>query len=109
MPVARVTQLPSEELLRRVEAVSISKGEPNRSEAAAFLGAEAEPRVTVSRALELYWTLSKDKTLGKSPAQIKKWRNPIKQAIRDFVEVILQATNPGQIERADHKGRHQDR
>ena len=88
MPVARVAKLPSDELLRRVEAVSVSKGEPNRSEAAAFLGAESEPRISISRALELYWALSKDKTLGKSPTQIKKWRNPIKQAIRDFIDVV---------------------
>lgn len=88
MPVARVAQLPTEELLQRVEAVSVSRNEPDRKEATALLGAEAEPRVTVSRALTLDWSLAKAKSLGKSPAQIRKWEYPIKQAIRDFIEVV---------------------
>ena len=88
MPAARVAKLPTEELLQRVEAVSASKGEPDQREAAAFLGAVAEPSITVSRALTLYWSLAKAKSLGKSPAQIRKWESPIKQAIRDFIEVV---------------------
>lgn len=88
MPAARVAKLPREELLQRVEAVKTTSGEPDRIEAAAILGAAPEPQITVSRALEHYWTLARAKTLGKSDAQIKKWEAPIKQAIRDFVAVV---------------------
>jgi len=88
IPLARIEKLQIEELMQRVEAVSVSKGVPDGKEAAALLGAEDEPRVTVSRALSFYWALAKAKSLGKSPAQIRKWENPIKQAIRDFIEVV---------------------
>ncbi|MCB1468572.1 MAG: tyrosine-type recombinase/integrase [Rhizobiaceae bacterium] len=88
MPIAQVAKLPIEELLGRVEAVSVRKGDPNRLEAAALLGAESKPQINVSRALDHYWPLTKDKTLGKSQAQIRKWQNPIKQAIRDFIAVV---------------------
>jgi integrase len=44
--------------------------------------------LTVSRALELYWTLAKDKTLGKSEDQLRRWKNPRLKAVRNFIEVI---------------------
>ncbi|MCC0076994.1 MAG: integrase [Rhodobacter sp.] len=88
LPVTSVAKLPTSDLLKRVEAVSIRKNEPDRLEAAAFLGAEATPRISVSKALDLYGSFAKDRTLGKSPAQVRKWQNPIKQAIRDFIEVV---------------------
>ena len=88
LPAARVAKLPREELLQRIEAVQTSGDAPVKTEAAAILGIVAEPAITVSRALELFWTLAKAKTLGKSEAQVKKWKSPIKQAIRDFIAVI---------------------
>ena len=66
LPAAKVGALPVAELLERVEAVPEHKGEPNPVEAAALLGGVSEPPVTVTRALDLYWGLTKDKTLGKS-------------------------------------------
>lgn len=88
MPAARVAKLPREELLQRIEAIQATDGEPDKIEAAAILGAAPEPQINVSRALELYWTLARSKTLGKSEAQKKKWEAPIRQAIRDFVSVV---------------------
>jgi integrase len=44
--------------------------------------------ITVSRALELYWALAKDKTLGKSDDQLRRWKNPRKKAIRNFLDVV---------------------
>ncbi len=56
--------------------------------AAAVLGAVPDSAITVSRALELYWNLAKDKTLGKSEDQLRRWKNPRKKAIRNFLDVV---------------------
>jgi len=84
----RVAKLPREEFLERVGAVVLPDGEPDRIEAAALLGGAPEPGITVERALELYWTLAKDRTLGKSEDQIRRWKNPRIKAIRNFVAVV---------------------
>lgn len=84
----KVAELPLAELLARVEAVPERKGEPNRVEAAALLGGVSEPPITVSRALELYWDLAKDRTLGKSPDQLRRWENPRKKAIGNFIAEV---------------------
>lgn len=88
MPAERVATLPVEALLERVEAVRVVAGKPDRLEAAAILGGATEPPLTVSRALDLYWTLAKDKTLGKSEDQLRRWKNPRLKAVRNFIEVI---------------------
>ncbi|WP_353641369.1 tyrosine-type recombinase/integrase [Mesorhizobium sp. WSM2239] len=84
----RVAKLPREEFLDRVRAVVKPDGEPDRIEAAAILGGAKEPSITVERALELYWTLAKDRTLGKSEDQLRRWKNPRKRAIANFVKVV---------------------
>ncbi|MGH1455115.1 MAG: tyrosine-type recombinase/integrase [Paracoccaceae bacterium] len=88
MPVAKVAKLPTEQLLARLDAVSSRKGEPDMKEAAALLGGAKEPPITVTRALELYWDLAREKTLGKSDDQLRKWKNPRKKAIKAFVNVV---------------------
>lgn len=88
MPAERVATLPVEALLERVEAVRVVAGNPDRLEAAAILGGATEPPLTVSRALDLYWTLAKDKTLGKSEDQLRRWKNPRLKAVRNFIDVI---------------------
>lgn len=87
-PAAKVAKLPLEDVLRRVEAVPEKAGEPDRIEAAAILGGVAEPPITVSRALELYWTLADDRTDGKSEDQMRRWKNPRIKAVKNFVDVI---------------------
>jgi len=84
----RVAKLPREEFLERVRAAMRPDGEPDRIEAAAVLGGAKEPPITVERALELFWTLAKDRTLGKSEDQLRRWKNPRIKAIRNFVEVV---------------------
>ena len=88
LPAERVAALPLDELLERVEAVGEVAGKPSPVEAAAFLGGAAEPAITVTRALELYWTLAKDKTFGKSEDQLRRWRNPRLKAVKNFVDVV---------------------
>ena len=88
MPAAKVAELPTTALLDRVEAVPEHKGEPNMVEAAAVLGGVSEPPITVTRALALYWGMAKDKTLGKSEDQLRRWRNPHIKAVKNFVAVV---------------------
>ena len=87
LDVGRVARLPVEALVERVEAIDAPAGVPNRIEAAALLGAVPEPQMTVSKALNLYWTLAREKTLGKSDDQLRRWRNPRKKAVRNFIAV----------------------
>ena len=88
LPVDRVAELPRKELVQRMEAVIGKDGEPDMREAAALLGGVGQPPITVTRALALYWDLVRDKTLGKSPDQLRRWENPRKKAVKNFVDVV---------------------
>ncbi|WP_420863489.1 DUF6538 domain-containing protein [Algirhabdus cladophorae] len=89
MSAPKVAALPVDQLLKRMEAVQEdSKGNPQQHDAAALLGGVAQPELTISEALEMYWTLAKDKTFGKSDDQIRKWRNPRIRAVKNLIHVI---------------------
>ncbi|MCH2067704.1 MAG: tyrosine-type recombinase/integrase [Shimia sp.] len=88
MRVDRVAKLPTDELLDRIDAIPAGKGKPDLREAAALLGGAKEPAIAITRALELYWDLAREKTLGKSDDQVRKWQNPRKKAIKTFVTVV---------------------
>lgn len=83
----RVAKLPIEEVVARVEATRRSGGF-DRKEAGAVLGLAARPEITVSRALEIYWGIAEDRTAGKSDDQKRRWENPRKKAVRNFIEVV---------------------
>lgn len=88
LPAKRVAELPAEELLARVDAIPVRNGKPDLVVAAAVLGGATPPPITITRALDLYWTLAADKTFGKSEDQVRRWRNPRKKAITSLVEII---------------------
>lgn len=89
LPAPQVAKLPQNQLLARVEAVKERKdGKLDTRDTAALMGGVSEPEITVTRALELYWGLVADKTLGKSPDQLRRWENPRKKAVKNFVDVI---------------------
>lgn len=88
LPAAKVAQLPREDLLARVEAITKADGQPDMIEAAALLGGAKEPKITVERALALYWELAREKTIGKSEDQQRRWKNPRIKAVKNFVEVV---------------------
>lgn len=83
-----VARLPRAELLHRVETVMKPNGEPDKQEAVALLGGAKLPSITVNRALELYWDLASDNTRGMSEDQIRRWKNPRKKAIANFVKQV---------------------
>lgn len=89
MSAPDVAALPVDQLLNRIEAIpEVCNGDPQSQDAAALLGGIAPPSLTISEALEMYWTLAKDKTFGKSDDQIRKWRNPRIKAINNLISVI---------------------
>jgi integrase len=52
------------------------------------LGGVSSPAITIKRALDLYWDLATDLTHGKSADQIRRWENPRKKAISNFISVV---------------------
>lgn len=87
----QVLDLPLEQLRDRFEAITGAGSKtPNldHTEAAALLGGVEQPLITISKALEMYWELAKDKTLGKSEDQLRRWQNPRKKAIKNLITVI---------------------
>ena len=88
LPAAQVASLPREDLLERIEAVPLRNGEPDRKEAVALLGGAEQPKITVSRALDIYWEIAKDRIRGKSEDQLRRWRNPRIKAVKNFLAVV---------------------
>jgi hypothetical protein len=68
-----VSRLLVEALVQRVEAVQDVQGAPDKVEASALLGTVQKPRITVEAALDIYWTLAREKGLGKSEHQVRRW------------------------------------
>jgi len=89
LPIERVARLPMGQLLDRVDAVGMRKsGRPDMMDAGAFLGGARQPEITVSRALEIFWSLAVDRTRGKAENQLRIWRNTRKKAVANFIEVV---------------------
>ncbi|MEM8758802.1 MAG: DUF6538 domain-containing protein [Pseudomonadota bacterium] len=88
LDIGAVADLPVQEVMERVEAIAAPAARPVGTEATALLGTIPSPEISVSKALELYWTLAGEKTLGKSADQLRRWRNPRKKAIRNFIAVV---------------------
>ncbi len=88
LDVGRVAELPAPDLIARIEALERGRTAPSPQEAAALLGTVPSPEITLEKALALYWTLAREKTLGKSEDQVRRWKNPRVKAVRNFVELI---------------------
>lgn len=88
LPVDEVSRLPLEEVIARVEAAHDRVGRARTIEAPAVLGTVQKPKVSVKKALTLFFQLAADKTRGKSADQIRRWENPRKKAVANFVSVI---------------------
>ena len=86
--VASVAKLPTAELLDRIETVKVSVKGPDFQEAATILGGAKEPEITISRALELFWTFAADRTIGKSDDQLRRWKNPLIKSVKNLIAQI---------------------
>ena len=83
-----VEKLTVDKLLERVEAISVIDGAPNLIEGNALLGGVQAPIITISKALEIYWDVTRDRVLNKNDDQKRRWVNPRKKAINNFIEVV---------------------
>ncbi len=83
-----IAKLPVEDVIVRVEANPAPANLPDAHDAAAPLSTAPEPRVTVIKALEIYGTLAKEKTLRKSVDQLRRWQPSGKKAIDNFAAVV---------------------
>ena len=88
LDAATVSKLPIEDLLQRVEAVTGAAAKPDFKDASALLGGATVPPITISRSLELFWTLAADRTIGKSADQHRRWKNPYIKAIKNLIAII---------------------
>lgn len=88
MAAPEVVRQAMPDLVERMEAAVTAKGRVDHAEAAAVIGTAQPPRMTVSQALERFWSVAKVKTLAKSADQVRRWENPRKKAVANFVEVI---------------------
>jgi integrase len=84
-PINEVADLPLADILDRVEALELGDTE---IETAAILGTAEKPSLTIGMALEAYWPISRDKTLSKSQDQLRRWVNPRKKAVANFINVV---------------------
>lgn len=83
-----VAGLPLEELMARIAAIPARDGVPDAAAGAALMGAVKPPEVRLSGALEEYWALARDKTLGKSEDQVRRWKNPYIKAFGNLLGVV---------------------
>lgn len=83
-PMATVIQLPRDELLNRIMAVN----EATPKQIRAVLGTDKVQALPVSAALVKFWEFTKDRTIHKTPEQLRKWRSPRLRAIDNFTKVV---------------------
>lgn len=76
------------DLIDRIEAIPVTARGVDEDVASALLGAVEPPRLTVSRALEKFWEFAASSKVGKSDDQIRRWENPKKKAVANFVKVV---------------------
>ncbi|WP_415234060.1 DUF6538 domain-containing protein [Pseudorhodobacter sp.] len=87
--VGQVADLPTAEFRARMDmAFKAGSATPNILAAEALLGGAKTPTISVSKALELYWRLKRDLTIGKSEDQVRRWENPRKKAVKNFITVV---------------------
>lgn len=79
-----VAALPLQELMGRILALQDATPKQVQS----VLGGKEQPDLKLGQALEKFWDLAKDRTLNKSPHQIRKWRNPRIKAVKGFIAVV---------------------
>ena len=88
LAVERVAKLPVDQLVGRVESVGGKPGRPDVFEASALLGTVDQPELSVTKALDLFWDLTKEKILGKDTDQTRRWRNARIRAVKAFISVV---------------------
>ncbi len=82
--LSEILRSPLEEVLSRVEAV---ENHP-KALAPALLGTATAPKLSLNDSIERYWPLCADRLIGRSPQQVRKFKNPRAAAMRNFISVV---------------------
>ena len=83
LPAGKVSSLPMDQLLERVEMAG-----HDTAIADAVLGAAAAPKVRLSELFETFEALILDRLRDKSEDQMRRWRAPRQKAVGNLVKVI---------------------
>ncbi len=87
--VDEVARLETAELVERVAALEQRAAlSPANPAVTAVLGGVEKPVLRMSDLFEEYKALAADRLIGKSEDQIRKWANPRKRAIENFIDTI---------------------
>lgn len=78
--------LPLQQIITRL--LHVEKENFSEAHTEAVLGKLTAPVIKLDKALDRFFEIAKDKTLNKSPNQIRKWENPRKKAMSNFIKCI---------------------
>jgi hypothetical protein len=85
-PAQELSEGSLKDLIRRTKDVSEDFEQDVKR--TTLLGATDSPTVTMSEAQDQYFTLTKDKHLNKNEDQLKRWKNPVKKAVRNWIDLL---------------------
>ncbi|MCP9749986.1 DUF6538 domain-containing protein [Ferruginibacter sp. HRS2-29] len=85
-PAAELANMPLSEIFVRLDRIEKSIKAPRQVEALA--GGVAKPLILLSDCFSKYLACSKNLVMNKTGAQIRKWQNPRKKAMRNFIAVV---------------------
>tara|TARA_R110000868_G_scaffold1211_2_gene9367 strand:- start:93801 stop:95093 length:1293 start_codon:yes stop_codon:yes gene_type:complete len=85
-PLDEIVSGDMREITKRV-TVAHSKNN-NPSAVKAVLGTVKKPEVTLSRCIEIFWSITKNRVMNKSEKQIRDWRNTRMKAFNDLIALI---------------------
>lgn len=83
-PMATIAALSIEQIVARAMAAERA----TETQIQALFGTMARPELPLSKVLDHFWELSKDRILNKSPDQVRKWRNPRIRAMAAFIRIV---------------------
>jgi integrase len=83
-PMAVLVAAPIDEVVARVKAAANA----TKKQVEALLGAKPEPQLPLSKVMDRYWDLSKDKIINKTEQQVRKWRVPRIRIMANFIGVV---------------------
>jgi integrase len=78
-----VEERPYPELSKRLQEVE--KAGYNHRHVETLWGGADQPEVTLSASLEIFFSITKDRIMGKTPDQVRKWVNPRKRVMKQFI------------------------
>lgn len=81
-----VQERPLTELVSRLE--KIEQGNFNPKQVESLWGGVDQPKIKLSETPDIFFAITKDRIIGKDNNQLRKWRNPRKRVMRDFVALV---------------------